>query len=168
MIISYYGDGKGKTTAALGLALRASGYGKKVLFAQFVKGNIKTGEDEALKKIANLTHRKFGEGFIGILNDTKKISEHRSAAQKGFEFVKKNAKKFDILVLDEIFGAIKADLIDVEQVIELLKSNNELDIVMTGRPEVNELIKASDLVSLIKKIKHPYDMGIQAKRSLDY
>ena len=168
MIISYYGDGKGKTTAALGLVLRASGYKKKILFAQFIKGEFKTGEDEALKEIKGLARKKFGLGFVGIGGDTKRPDEHKAAAQKGLKYVSKNLDNFEVIVLDEIFGAVKGKLLCSEDVLKLLAKSKEIDFVLTGRPKIDELLAVSDLVSEIKKVKHPFDNGLTAKRGIDY
>lgn len=168
MIISYYGDGKGKTTAALGLALRGSGYEKKILFAQFIKSpQSKTGEDKALKKIKFLEHKKFGLGFIGIKGDQKKFSEHRLAAQKGLEYVNSSIESFDFIILDEIFGAIKGDLINSEQVLSLVRNSKKI-FVLTGRPAISSILKVSDLVTHMKNIKHPFDNGSLASEAVDY
>jgi len=168
MIISYYGKGKGKTTAALGSALRASGYGKKILFVQFIKGDFPTGEDEALAKISNLTHKKFGLGFVGILGDERKLAEHQEAAQGGMRFVMENAENFDIVILDEVFGAIKGKLLDENSVIALLKAIKNQDLIMTGRPKISDLLNCSDLVTEMKQIKHPFETGTQAKKGIDF
>lgn len=168
MIISYYGDGKGKTTAALGLALRASGYEKKILFAQFIKSpQSTTGEDRALKKIKFLEHKKFGLGFIGIKGDQRKFSEHSSAAQKGLEYVNSSIDAFDIVILDEIFGAIKGNLISSEQVLSMIKNSKKI-VVLTGRPAIDSILKVSDLVTHMQNIKHPFDSGSLAAEAVDY
>ncbi len=170
MIITYYGDGKGKTTAALGLVLRASGYGKKVLFAQFIKSPKSiTGEDKALKKIKNLTQKKFGLGFVGLFRDSHKISSHIQAAQKGLNYVKSNMSRFDIIVCDEIIGAIKGGLIKVKEVEDLVKSfDSSKHLILTGRPKYKRLIDLSDLVSEVKEVKHPYRKGKLAIPGIDY
>ncbi|MFH1855237.1 MAG: cob(I)yrinic acid a,c-diamide adenosyltransferase [bacterium] len=170
MIITYYGNGKGKTTAALGLVLRASGYGKKILFIQFIKSPKSiTGEDKALKKIKNLTHKKFGLGFVGLFRDSHKISSHIQAAQKGLKYVFRNMGKFDIVVCDEILGAIKGGLIKVSEVEDLIKNFSKAKyLILTGRPKYKRLIDLSDLVSEVKEIKHPYRKGKLAIVGIDY
>lgn len=169
MILSFYGDGKGKTTAALGIALRSSGYGKKILLAQFIKGTWKTGEDDALRKIPKLEHKKFGLGFVGIPGDKTPFADHQKAAQGGLDYVKKNVDRFDLIILDEIFGAVKARLLieqDVVDLIGLIKPNTHL--VMTGRPKISGLLALSDLISEIRNIKHPFDEGKLAEEGIDY
>lgn len=170
MIIIYYGNGKGKTTAALGVALRASGYGKKILFAQFIKSpKSLTGEDKALKKIPGLTHKKFGLGFVGLLKDSHSLDEHKKAAVVGFRYIEKNLNKFDLVVCDEILGAIRGGLIKVSEVkrlLSLLQSNQH--IVLTGRPKYKGLIDLADLVTETKEIKHPFTKGKIAVQGIDY
>jgi cob(I)alamin adenosyltransferase len=170
MIITYFGDGKGKTTAALGLALRASGYNKKILFSQFIKSPKSiTGEDKALKNIKNLTHRKFGLGFVGLLQDSHLIEEHRLAAANGLKYVKNKLKSYDIIVLDEILGAIRGGLIksgEVEELIKNLPSGKTL--ILTGRPKYKKIIELSDLVTQMQEVKHPYRKGRLAAEGIDY
>lgn len=169
MILSFYGEGKGKTSAALGTALRASGYDKRILFAQFIKGDWPTGEDKALKNIKGLVHKKFGLGFVGILNDDKALKIHVEAAQKGLDFVKQNAKKYDLVILDEIFGTVQGKLLPLPAVLEFVKSMpKKTDIIMTGRPEIKDLLEISDLVSEIRNVKHPFDKGKLARKGIDY
>jgi len=170
LIITYYGNGKGKTTAALGLVLRASGYNKKVLFAQFIKSPKSiTGEDRALKKIKNLTLKKFGLGFVGLFRDSQKISAHIQAARKGLKYVKSNMDKFDIIVCDEILGAVKGGLIKINEVENLIKNFDKCKhLILTGRPKYKRLIDLSDLVSEVKEVKHPYRKGKLAIAGIDY
>lgn len=170
MIITYYGDGKGKTTAALGLALRSSGYRKKILFAQFVKSpKSLTGEGKALKKIKGLVHKKFGLGFIGLYDDSKPLEEHRKAARKGLEFVLDMRNKFELIVLDEVLGAIKGNLLKMDEVADLIKDfPKDKDLVLTGRPRFKKIIELSDLVSEMREIKHPFRRGKMAKKGVDY
>lgn len=170
MIITYYGNGKGKTTAALGLSLRASGYNRKILLAQFVKSPKSiTGEDKALKKIPNLTHKKFGLGFVGLYSDKISPKEHREAAQKAVEYIRKNLNKYDVVIADEIIGSIKGGLIDMAQVVELVKQfPSEKDLVLTGRPKYLRIIGLSDLATEMKEIRHPFRRGKMAKEGIDY
>ncbi len=170
MIITYYGNGKGKTTAALGLSLRASGYNRKILLAQFVKSPKSiTGEDKALREIAGLTHKKFGLGFVGLYSDKISPKEHREAAQKGMQYLLENLNKFDVIIADEIIGSIKGGLIDMSQVVELIKQlPAEKDLILTGRPKYLRLIGLSDLVTEMKEIKHPFRRGKMAKEGIDY
>lgn len=169
LVIYYYGDGKGKTTAALGLALRASAYKKKILFAQFVKGDWGTGEDVALAKIDNIEHKKFGVGFVYESDSPKRMKAHIDSARKGLEFVRQNHRRYDIIVLDEISNAIKLDLlnaIDVYKIVVEIKKRRT--IILTGSPRIKELIELSDLITEMKKIAHPFDKGITAVESIDW
>ena len=170
MIIIYYGNGKGKTTAALGMALRASGYNKKILFAQFIKSpKSLTGEDKALKKIPNLVHKKFGLGFVGLLKDSHSLEEHRVAAEQALTYVEENLEKFDMIVCDEILGAIKGKLIKISEVKKLISSlENNQHLVLTGRPKYKELIDLADLVTETKEIKHPFNERRTAIQGIDY
>jgi len=170
MIIIYYGNGKGKTTAALGLALRASGYKKKILFVQFIKSPKSiTGEDKSLKKIPHLVHKKFGLGFVGILGDRQALNAHRKSAESGLKFIKSNLPKFDLIICDEILGAIKGKLIEISDVVELIFTiEKSQHLVLTGRPKFKKLIDLSDLVTEVKEIKHPYRQGKIAVCGIDY
>jgi cob(I)alamin adenosyltransferase len=170
MIIIYYGNGKGKTTAALGLALRASGYKKKILFAQFIKSpKSLTGEDKSLKTIKNLVHKKFGLGFVGLYDDSKPLKDHRKAAEAGFESVKSMIKRFDIVVLDEFLGAIKGNLIDLKSALEFIRNfPKQKDLVLTGRTKYSQIINLADLVSEVKEVKHPFKKGKMAKEGIDF
>lgn len=170
MVILYYGTGKGKTTAALGLALRASGYGKKILIIQFVKSpDFKTGEDVALGKIKNLKHQKFGLGFVAIRHDQHSIVDHQAAALQGLSYAISKISNFDIIICDEILGCIKSKLISQKAVlhlISLIKKGQTL--VLTGRPRYQKIIEKSDLVTRMQEIKHPFQIGQQAQKAIDY
>jgi len=169
LVITYFGDGKGKTTAALGLALRASGYDKKITIIQFIKGDWISGEEISLKKFKNAKLIKTGLGFIGIKNDKKSLTEHREAAIKGLELVKREIKNCDILILDEVMGAIKGKLINEKDVLDLInKKPTDTTLVLTGSPKIGKIIDNSDLVTQMCKIKHPYDKGIDAIHGVDY
>jgi len=170
MIITYYGNGKGKTTAALGLALRSSGYDKKILFVQFIKSpKSKTGEDVALKKIKNLTHKKFGLGFVGLLQDSHTPQEHRLAAQKGLKYVIKELGNYELVILDEVLGAIKGKLIDEKSILDLMNliSKNQT-LVLTGRPKYKRIISKCDLATEMSEIKHPFQKGQLAVKGVDF
>ena len=171
LIICYFGEGKGKTTAALGLALRASGADKKVKIIQFIKGPWKSSEEKSIEKNANIELEKIGLGFVGILTDKKHIKEHHGAARKGLKIARDSYKQKDlfILILDEILGAIRGGLLKVDDVIELIKLKpRRLNLVLTGRSKIKEIIDLCDLVSEMKEIKHPYRKGDIARRGIDY
>lgn len=167
----YTGDGKGKTTAALGLALRALGAGKRVAIIQFMK-KANYSEHAALKKYRlPILVESFGIGFYQILGHKKPKKEHQQAAQKALKRTREiiNSQKYDLIILDEINVAIGFGLIDVEEVVEILVTSNELpDTVLTGRRAHLKLKKIADLVTEMKKIKHPYDKGFKAKKGIEY
>lgn len=175
MILINTGDGKGKTTAALGTALRALGYGKRVVMVQFVKGPWKSGEDFFAHE-CNIPESKFkviktGKGFVGILGDTLPIEEHRQSADEGFaqaaELIKE--KKYDLVILDEISVAIYLKLLEVERVIELLKGlPEEVDVIITGRHAPEEIVALADTVTEMGMIKHAYEKGMDVKRGIDF
>jgi len=172
MIISYFGKGKGKTTAALGVALRASGYKFKTEIIQFVKGSkFKSGEELALKSSKLIKIKKFGLGFVGIKGDSRNIKDHQYIAQKGLEYAKKVILRNDarVIILDEILGAIYGDLVKKDDVIKLTKKTckNKI-IILTGRPRIKEIIELSDLATEMKEIKHPYRKNIPAIKGLDF
>ncbi|MDH4358917.1 MAG: cob(I)yrinic acid a,c-diamide adenosyltransferase [Candidatus Berkelbacteria bacterium] len=170
IIISYFGDGKGKTTAALGLALRAAGAGKKTKIIQFIKGRRQSAEEKVVEKIPGVKIEKYGLGFIGHPKDEIPLTKHIKAAKLGLKAVKTALNsQIDILVLDEINWAVSKKLISLEEIIETIKSKPaSLTIVLTGRPKISKLIELSDLVTEMKKIKHLYDKGVKAIEGVDY
>ena len=176
MLIVYTGNGKGKTTAALGQAMRAVGEGKRVLMVQFIKGPWRSGEDEIFARLQipddKLRIIKTGLGFVGILGDKRPIGEHQRAAEKGLELARQQAESgnWDILILDEICNAVSLGLIPKETVLELVnQSTSTLEhLILTGRGAPKEFIDRADLVTEMKDIKHPYEKGIKAKRGLEY
>lgn len=171
LVIVYTGEGKGKTTAALGLALRAAGYKKKVLIYQFGKVWF-TGEKasiDMLKPFVKLVQG--GISFVGILDDTSAFSEHKRVFQQMYEDLKTEiiSKKWDIVIADEIIGAVAGKLISSTQLEDLIKLKPEqMDLILTGHHAKKSLFKHVDLVTEMVEIKHPYQKGILAKPSIDY
>lgn len=179
MLIIYIGNGKGKTTAAVGLAIRAAGAGHKVLFAQFVKAATaqesgewpQSSEIKVLEGVKNVTVKILGKGFVGILGDRKKHEEHLKAARAGLKWLKEQieSKKFNIIIADELISAIELKLLTVREVKSLFKLSEKLAaLVLTGHKKYPELLDDADLVTEMKMIKHPYYKGILAKRGIDY
>jgi cob(I)alamin adenosyltransferase len=171
LIIVNTGDGKGKTTSAFGVALRASGYDWKILIIQFIKGSWKYGEMESIKKFPNIKFVRMGKGFVGIIDDKLPFEEHVKSAQEALEFAKEQIKsdKYDLIILDEINYAVQGKLIKIEDVIELLKLKPPgLHIILTGRNARPELIEMADMVTEMKEIKHPYQKGIKAQVGIDF
>ncbi|HII95427.1 MAG TPA: cob(I)yrinic acid a,c-diamide adenosyltransferase [Candidatus Methanofastidiosum sp.] len=169
LIQVYTGNGKGKSTAAFGLALRASGRGLKTIIIQFMKQGNTYGEHFAIAKIENIEIVSFGKPkFVNFKNPSKEDIE---LVNEAFEFSKKtiNSGKYDIVILDEINIALNFKLLEIEKVIDLLKNRPEnLEVVLTGRLAPQELIDLADLVSEIVEIKHPYQKGIGAREGIEY
>lgn len=166
MIQVYTGEGKGKTTAALGLALRASGAKLNIYIAQFAKGK-ECSELEALKKFKNIKLEQFGScRFI------RKVTKNDLAlAQKGFAAIKSavKSKKYQLIVLDEINVALKLKLLKLEDVITFLKSVPcNIEIVLTGRSADPQIVELAHLVSEVKEVKHYFKKGIQARKGIEY
>ena len=165
----YTGEGEGKTTTALGLALRAVGHGYKVIIIQFMKGRKNTGEYLIKKRLApEYEIYQFGkQEFVNLENPSE---EDKKLAQEGLEFARKSLrKKPRLLILDEINLAIAIGLIELRAVLELLEEiPNETVVVLTGRRAPKELIKVADLVTEMREIKHPMKHGIVARRGIEF
>jgi cob(I)alamin adenosyltransferase len=166
----YCGDGKGKTTASVGLAVRCAGSGEKVLFCQFMKSGT-SSELEILKKIDNII---VADNFCISKFSFKMNSEEKKFARIGITEQMKKAENFlelnnvGMIVLDEIIAAINAGFIDEKTVIEFIKKYREKsEIVLSGRNPSDKLIEIADYVSCIKKIKHPFDRGISARIGIE-
>ena len=169
MVQIYTGDGKGKTTAALGLALRASGHGMKVYMIQFMKGDINYGELLAAKDLPNLNIVQFGKPTFVNKDDPAK--EDIELAQLGLDHAKVIIEEgeYDIVILDELNVAIDFKLVSVEDVIKLLESKpKHLEIIITGRNAKKEIIDRADLVTNMRKIKHYYDQGVSARKGFEH
>lgn len=170
LIIIYIGDGKGKTSAAAGLATRAAGTGFRVLYLQFVKGDWPSGEREALAKLG-VEVKLMGRGFVGILGDRKPIEEHIRAAQNAkAESIKLlQSKEYDLVVLDEALSAVESDLLTEADILEIMDAKPaEVHLCMTGHKRFKKIIEKADLVTEMKMIKHPYYQGILAQRGIDF
>lgn len=172
LIIVHTGNGKGKTTAALGLAMRAWGDGLRVLILQFIKGGWKYGEIETIKKLGaidgRIELRRLGKGFQRNTDDK---AEHIEAAKEALKEAGKafESGSYDLIILDEINYAVKFELIAVEDVKALLaKRPAELHVVLTGRYAKEDIIDMADLVTEMKLIKHPYQKGIKAQKGIEF
>jgi len=172
LVIVYTGGGKGKTSAALGLVLRAVGYNHKVCMIQFVKGSWHYGELDSAKRLApEFELVTAGKGFVGILDDKSPREEHVKAANDTLAISKEKimSGKFDVVILDEINYAVQLELLKIDDVIDLIKSKpSELDLVLTGNHAAEEVIEIADLVTEMKEIKHPFKSGIKAKKGIDF
>ena len=172
LTIVYTGKGKGKTTAALGLALRASGYEKKICMIQFIKGSWHYGETDSSKRLEpNFEMITIGKGFVGIIDDKSPKEDHEKIAREAIKISneKIQSQKYDIIILDEINYAVNLGLIDVEDVINLIKNKpSSVDLVLTGNYARDKVIEMADLVTEMREIKHPFQKGIKAKKGIDF
>lgn len=169
LILVHTGEGKGKTTAALGLAFRALGCGWKVLIIQFIKGDWKYGELDAAKKFeGQLEIHQMGEGFTWVVKSDERQKE---LARNAWEFGKKAMMEgqYPLVIFDEINYVLDYQFLPLDEVIEALKNKPEnVHVVLTGRNAKPEIIEIADLVTEMKKIKHPFDEGIVAQRGIEF
>ncbi|MBN2366132.1 MAG: cob(I)yrinic acid a,c-diamide adenosyltransferase [Calditrichaeota bacterium] len=171
LLIVYTGNGKGKTTAALGMVVRAIGYNWRILMVQFIKGDWMYGELEGYKKLApNFDLERMGKGFVRIMGDKRPIEDHIQAAKNALNYVrKKMAQDYDIVILDEVNVAIREGLLTVEEVMEVIKNRPRyVTMILTGRNAAEEIIEAADLVTEMTEIKHPFQSGLMAQPGIDY
>ncbi len=172
LLVVYTGNGKGKTTAALGMTVRAVGYDWKICIVQFIKGSWKYGELDGIKKLApNVELNVMGQGFVGIVDDDKPFEDHRTAAKKAFELAREKmlSGKYQLVILDELNVAVSLGLISDDELQELVEQKPEmLHLVITGRGATQWLIDKADLVTEMTEIKHPYQKGILAQKGVDF
>jgi cob(I)alamin adenosyltransferase len=170
-ILLFTGDGKGKTTAAIGMALRAWGQGIKVLVIQFVKNFQDTGEFKAIKKLEGFDIVQAGLGFIPKDKKSQEFEQHARKSRDTLKFVSEIFKKGDygFVILDEVCFAVSSGLLQESDVLETIGFIGENHIlVMTGRGAGSGLIDAADTVTEMKNIKHGYDQGINAQPGVEY
>lgn len=162
------GNGKGKTTAALGLIFRALGHGHKVCLIQFLKGSWKYGELEAAERFKDLLDvHVLGKGFTWT--STKEV--HTEAGLKAWEFAKETlgSGKYQLVVLDELTYLMNYGMVPEEEVVDCLAHRPEgLHVVVTGRDAPPSLIRIADLVTEMREVKHPYQSGVQAQKGIEY
>ena len=172
LVIVFTGDGKGKTTAALGMAFRSAGHRYRVAVVQFIKGTMKAGEEAAAEMLAPYIDWTItGRGFTAGPWNRASHEEHVEAAAKAMQIAeeKLTSGEFRLVVLDEILGAIKAKLVTVEQVLALIAAKPPaVHLVLTGRGAPPAIIDAADLVTEMKPIKHPYEQGIVAQKGVEF
>jgi|SRR5690554_4110505 cob(I)alamin adenosyltransferase len=168
MIQVYTGDGKGKTTAALGLIIRMLGYGKKVCLLQFMKKNVEYGEIRFLSECEGIDIFQYGTDKLIEPGKPKEIDleEASKAIDHTREIIASN--KYDLIVLDEINVAVAWGLLKLEEQLELFEIESRSEIIMTGRGAYPELVERADLVSEMKEIKHYYQKGIIARKGIEY
>ena len=172
-VIINTGGGKGKTTAALGLAIRSAGHGQKVLILQFIKDAWKTGESKMMERLGpEIEMEQLGKGFIKVEDGKLQITEEdRKNAEESLRYTieKISSGKYDLIILDEINNLIAYGLVDLQEIINIIRQRPKgLNLVLTGRGAPDELIDIADTVSEIREIKHAYSKGIKAKKGIEY
>lgn len=168
LIIVHTGDGKGKTTAALGVALRACGYGMKVLMLQFFKGKWKYGELRSAPKLGSFEISPLGKGFTW---ESKDIEVDKAMVRDAWEIAKVRmcSGSYEMVILDEINYALSYGFLDVNDVLEFLKGKPPmLHVILTGRNAKPEIIEIADLVTEMREVKHPFKQGIVAQKGVEF
>lgn len=172
LVIVYTGNGKGKTTAALGMALRAVGHGMRVVMVQFIKGSWHYGEmDSAMRLRPEFNLITVGRGFVGIMDDDLPREVHVVAAREALKVSRELllSNMYDIVILDEVNYAVKLGLISVEDVLDLIKVRPySTTLVLTGNYADERVIDMADLVTEMREIKHPFKKGIRALKGVDF
>ena len=172
LVVVITGYGKGKTTAALGIAVRACGHDMKVCIIQFMKGDLYAGEWDGVKKMGcQVELISTGKGFCGIQGNPYPYKEHRENAQEAIRLVhqKMESGQCEILVLDEINNALHLRLVDLEQILEIIRRKPPtMHLVLTGRDAHPQVIELADTVSEIIEVKHAYRKGIEPQPGIDY
>ena len=165
----YTGDGKGKTSAAFGLALRAIGRGLKVYVIQFIKGGFDYGELYMVDKLPNLKLKAFGRGRFVMekLPNKEDVKLSEEALALAEQVVKSG--EYDIVILDEINIALNLKLTNLNEVLELIKNKpKHVELILTGRYAPKEIIDAADLVTEMREVKHPFNKGYEARKGIEY
>lgn len=168
LIIVHTGDGKGKTTAALGIALRACGYGMKVIMLQFFKGKWKYGELRSAPKLGTFEIQPMGQGFTW---ESKDVEVDKALVREAWRAAKEKilSGSYDVVILDEINYALSYDFLPVADIVEFLKNKPPmLHVILTGRDAKPEIIEIADLVTEMRQIKHPFEQGISAQKGIEF
>ena len=173
MLLAFTGNGKGKTTAALGNALRILGAKKRALMVQFIKGPWRSGEHASVTRLGpDFKIISTGKGFVGILGDSLSFEEHMVAVQKGLATTRKEIASgaYHLLILDEIHNAIALGLIPVSFVLSFLDyAKDKVEhIITTGRDAPKEILERAGLVTEMRAVKHPFEKGEKAVQGLDF
>ena len=172
LVVVMTGYGKGKTTSAMGMVLRAAGHGMKICVIQFMKGDLYSGEWDGVKLLGGqVDFTSTGKGFCGIQGNPYSHAEHRQNAQDAIQLVhqKMESSAFDLLVLDELNNALHLKLVDIDQVMSILdKKPEQLHLVITGRDAHPQVVERADTVSEVKEIKHAYRKDIEPQPGIDY
>lgn len=172
LVVVITGNGKGKTTSAMGMVLRASGHGLRSCIIQFMKGDLYSGEWDGVKLLGGLVElHATGMGFCGLQGNPYSRAEHRESAQAAVELVREKMATggFDIVVLDEINNALQLKLVELEQVLQMIAARPaQMHLVLTGRNAAAEVIEQADTVSEVCEIKHAYRKEIEPQPGIDY
>lgn len=172
LTLVYTGNGKGKTTAALGIVIRAVGYGLRVFMLQFVKGSWHYGELDGAKFLEPyFAIERMGKGFYKIIDDSLPEEDHRkaalAAANRAIEILR--SSDYDIVILDEINVATATGLLPTEKVLQIIEAKPQnVHLILTGRGAPQEVIDRADLVTEMREIKHPYQKGRLAQKGIDF
>lgn len=168
LVLVHTGNGKGKSSSAFGVLIRALGWKKSVGVVQFIKGKWITGERQFFERLGGVTWHTMGDGFTWDTQDKDRdIAAAKAAFAKGCDMMKSG--DFDVIVLDEINIALRYDYLDVQAVIDGLKNRSaRTSVVLTGRDAKPELCEYADLVTEMTEVKHPYAAGIKAQRGIDF
>jgi len=169
LIQVYTGDGKGKTSAAFGLALRAVGRDLKVYVIQFIKGGFDYGELYVVERLPNFSLKAFGRGKF--ITDFPPTEDDVKLAKEAFELAKEvvSGGEHDVVVLDEINVALHLKLIETEEVVDLIRRKpKHVELILTGRYAPSEVVELADLVTEMKDVKHPFTKGVSPRKGIDY
>lgn len=172
LVIVYTGGGKGKTTAALGLALRAAGYEHRTCMIQFIKGSWHYGELASSKRLEpHFELMPAGRGFVGIIDDTSPREEHEETARAALRLSREKilSDGYETVILDEVNYAIHMGLVSLEDLLDIIRGKpRRLNLVLTGNHAAPEVVELADLVTEMREIKHPFRSGIKARRGVDF
>lgn len=172
LIVVITGHGKGKTTTALGIVVRACGHDLRTSIIQFMKGDIHAGEWDGIKKMdCNVELVSTGKGFCGIQGNPYPFKEHRQNAQDAITLTRQKMEsgQWDILILDEINNALHLGLVDLEQVLKIIRDKpSEMHLVLTGRDAHAQVVELADTVSEVLEVKHAYQKDIEPQPGIDY
>lgn len=166
----YYGEGKGKTSAAMGLLMRASGAGLRVIVVQFNKGS-DSSEIKFLDKMGIASIKVQDEsGYVPFMDAEQKarcLKNYQHCLKQVFELV--SDKSYDVVILDELLAAVETGMVEIQQAVELIQNKSpQTELIITGRYPTRELIEMADYVSEIKLIKHPYSKGVYSRLGIEY
>ncbi len=172
LVLVLTGEGKGKTTSCLGMAVRAVGYGMRVTMIQFIKGSLHYGELDGAKRLdPEFELIPMGKGFVGIRGDTLPFPDHVAAAKKALATARKKmlSGRCDVVILDEVNVALHLGLLNLSDVVSLIgEKPPDVHLILSGRHAHEEVVRLAHLVTEMRNVKHPYELGIEAEKGIDY